>query len=177
MPTHRSLFLGIFLIFAASVQAPAQGRSPLLDKIVASVRTANPKWHFIPGVCTCPRLVQSQSAYAFGGWHLGKLTSRRRVSIYISYVPTSTSAADWMADLGRRNVVTGWRREHYAFADEAYLWTSNTGYAYLYFRNGSLVVEVSGALDDVKFFAPHAYLRMAPDNKSLDASGGSVFLS
>ncbi len=177
MPTYRSLLLGIFLIFAASVHSAAQGRSPLLDGIVASVRKANPKWHFIPAVCTCPRLVQSQSSYAFGGWHLEKLTSRRRVSIYISYVPTSASAADWMADRGRRNVETGWHREHYAFANEAYLWTSNTGYAYLYFRNGSLVVEVSGALDDVKFFAPHAYPRMAPDNKSLDASGGSVFLN
>jgi hypothetical protein len=71
-----------------------------------------------------------------------------------------------MADLGRRNVVTGWHREPYAFADDAYLWTSNTGHAILYFRNGSLVVEVRGALDDVKFFAPHAYQRTAPDNKS-----------
>ena len=170
--THRSLVLGIFMILAASVDTAAQVRSPLLDRIVASVRKANPKWHFIPAVCMCPSLVQSQSSYAEGAWYLGKLTSRHHVSIYVSYVPTSDSAAKWMADLGRRNVVTGWYREPYPFAEEAFLWTANTGYAYLYFRNGSLIVEVSGMLDDVKFFAPHAYQRMAPDNKSLDRSHG-----
>jgi len=173
--TCCSAILGILLIFAASVNTAAQGRSPLLDEIAVSIRKANPKWHFVPAVCTCPALVQSQSSYAEGGWYFRKLTSSRHVSIYISYVPTSASASDWMADLGRRNVVTGWHREPYAFADDAYLWTSNTGHAILYFRNGSLVVEVSGALDDVKFFAPHAYQRTAPDNKSLDATRGSVF--
>jgi hypothetical protein len=105
-----------------------------------------------------------------GAWYLGKLTSRRHVNIYISYVPTAASAAVWMADLGRRDVVTGMHREPYPFADEAYLWTSSTGHAFLYFRNGSLVVEISGGLDDVKFFAPHAYPRMPPDNEALDRS-------
>jgi len=152
-----SLLLATVLILAASGQAAAQGRSPLLDKIVASIRKANPKWHFVPAVCCCPLLVQSQSSYAFGGWHFGKLTSRRHVSIYISYVPTSARAAKWMDDLGRREVVTGWHRAPLTFADEAYLWTSKAGYAYLYFRDGSLIFEVSGAVDDVKFFAPHAY--------------------
>lgn len=164
MVIHRSLFLAIFLIFAGSVPTGAQGRSPLLNRIEASVRKANPKWHFIPGVCTCPPLVQSQSSYAMGGWYLGKLTSSRRVSIYISYVPSPASAADWMAELGRRDVVTGWHREQYAFADEAYLWTSNTGSAYLYFRNGSIIIEIQGALDDVRFFARFAKQQTAPDN-------------
>jgi hypothetical protein len=156
MLTYRSLFATLFLAMTLSSSAAAQGRSPLLDEIVQSVRQADPQWHFVPGVCTCPALVQSQLSYALGGWHHGKLTSSRHVSIYISYVPTSASAADWMVDLGRRNVVTGWRREPYPFADEAYLWISDNRYAYLYFRNGATVVELSGALDDVKFFAPHA---------------------
>jgi hypothetical protein len=91
-----------------------------------------------------------------GGWHYGKLTSSRHVSIYISYVPTPKSAADWMVELRSRNVVTGWHREQYPFADEAYLWTSDDGHGYLYFRNGATVVELSGTLGDVKFFAPHA---------------------
>jgi hypothetical protein len=176
MSKYRSVFVTIFLILAACLPASAQGRSPLLDKIVASVRKANPKWHFIPGVCTCTRLVPSQTSYAFGGWHPGKLTSRRRVSIYISYVPTTADAADGMAEIGRRDVVSGWQRQRYTFADEAYLWTAENGYAYLYFRKGAIVVELSGALDDVKFFAPHAYRQMAPDNKSLDASGTSGFV-
>ena len=161
MLTYRSLLPAILLIFAASVPIAAQGRSPLLDRIVASVRKANPKWHFSPAICTCPGLVPSQSSYAFGDWYLGKLESRRSVSVYISYVPTSASAADWMIDLVQRKVEPGWHRERYPLADEAYLWTSDTGSAYLYFRSGSIVVEVRGALDDVKFFAPHAYRRGA----------------
>src|SRR6476660_1436669 len=128
--TYRFLLFGTCLIFAASVHTAAQGRSPLLDKIVESVRKVNPKWHFIPAICTCPVLVPSQSSYAFGAWHFGKLTSDRDVSIYISYVPTSARAADWMADLSRRDVVKEWHRGPYALGDEAYLWNSNTGYGY-----------------------------------------------
>jgi len=138
--TYRSLLLAIFLVFAVSVHTAAQGRSPLLDRIVASVRKANPKWHFIPDICTCPPLVPSQSSYAFGDWVRGKVNSRRQVSIYISYVSTSAGAAAWMADLGRRNLKTGWHREPYALADETDLLITDTGYAYLNFRNGSIVV-------------------------------------
>jgi len=61
-----------------------------------------------------------------------------------------------MIDLGRRDVATGWQRKRFPFIEEAYLWTSDSGYAYLYFRNGTIAVELSGAVDDVKFFAPHA---------------------
>ncbi len=168
MPTSRSISPAILLILAASVSVAAQGRSPLLDEIVVSVRKASPKWHFIPAVCTCPALVPSQSSYAFGGWHLGKLTSPRRVQIYVSYVPTEAIAADWMSDLGRRNVETGWWRTQYRLGDEASLWTSDSGYAYLYFRSGSIVVEISGALNDVKFFAPHANWQLATVTKRLE---------
>ena len=168
MSIHRLLFPALLMILSTSVPSATQGRSSLLNRIVASVKKANPKWHFIPGVCTCPALVRSQSSYAMGGWHLGKLTSRRHVSIYISYVPTPASATDWMADLAQRNVEKGWHREHYPLPDEAYLWTSDAGYAYIYFRSGSIVVEVSGAHDDVKFFAPYASPQVTPDNSSLN---------
>jgi hypothetical protein len=143
----------ILLILAAFTPATPQGSSPLLDRIVQSVRKTNPKWHFIPGFCTCPVLVRSQSAYAFGGMYYRKLTSPRRVLIYIASVPTSANATDWMADLRDRNARAGWQREQYWFADEAYLWTVDHGNAYLYFRNGAVIGELSGALDDVKFFA------------------------
>jgi len=79
----------------------------------------------------------------------------RHLSIYISYVPTAKAAADWMIDLRRRNVGTGWRREPYPLADDADLWISDNGYAYLYLRKGTTVVELTGALDDVQFFSSH----------------------
>lgn len=155
IPKCRSLLLAILLIVSVAGPVAPQGRSPLLDRIVAAVRKANPKWHFI-GVCTCAALVPSQASYAAGGWHLGKLTSTRHVSIYISYVPSLASATDWMSGFGRGDLVTGWQRERYAFADDAFLLTSNIGYAILTFRSGSIIMEISGALDDVKFFASHA---------------------
>jgi hypothetical protein len=174
--TYRPVVLGILLLFAWPLRTAAQPRSPLLDEIVVSVRKANPKWHFVNAVCTCPALVPSQSSYVAGGWYFGKLTSRRHMSIYISYVPTSVAAAEWMAELGRWNVVAGSHRQAVTFADEAYLLTSDNGYAIFTFRNGSVIVEVSGALNDVKFFAPQTYHRRAPDNKSLHASRASGLL-
>lgn len=153
MLTYRSLLAALCLAVTLSSSVMAQGRSPLLDKIVRSVRHADPQWHFVAGVCDCPALVQAQTSYAFGGWHHGKLTSTRHLSIYISYVPTAKNAADWIIDLARRNAVTGWHRELYPLADDAYLWVLDNRYAYLYFRRGATVVELSGALDDVKFLS------------------------
>jgi hypothetical protein len=129
--TYRPLVLGILLLFAWALRTAAQARSPLLDEIVVSVRKANPKWHFVNAVCTCQALVPSQSSYVAGGWYFRKLTSRRHMSVYISYVPTSAAAAEWMAELGRWNLVAGSHREAVNFADEAYLLTSDTGYAIL----------------------------------------------
>jgi hypothetical protein len=153
MSTHRSILPAILLILAAFTPATPQGSSPLLDRIVQSVRKTNPKWHFIPGFCTCPVLVRSQSAYAFGEMYYRNLTSGHRVLIYIAYVPTSAIAADWMTGLRDRNARAGWQREQYWFADEAYLWTVDHGNAYLYFRKGAVVAELSGALSDVESFA------------------------
>jgi hypothetical protein len=153
MATHRSILPAILLILAVCAPAVTQGSSPLLETIVQSVRKASPKWHFIPGFCTCTALVQSQSAYAFGDMYYRKLSSRRRVTIYISYVPTFARATDWMADLRDRNSREGWQRQEYRFASEAYVWTVDNGNAYLYFRNGAVIAELNGAPNDVSFFA------------------------
>jgi hypothetical protein len=141
------------LTLAAPISAAAQGDSPLLDKIVRSVRESNPKWHFIPGFCTCPVLVRSQSAYAFGYMYYRELTSSSRVSIYISYMPTTAIANDWMKDICDRNATARYLREQFGFADEAYVWTFDNGNASLYFRNGAVIGELNGAPNDVRFFA------------------------
>jgi hypothetical protein len=59
-----------------------------------------------------------------GDWHLGKLASGRDVSIYISFVPTSASAADWMAELGRRPVA---KDRALRTCGRGRLWTSDAG--------------------------------------------------
>jgi hypothetical protein len=155
MRKSQSLMLAL-LVLAISTQVGAQGRSPLLDKVVRSVNKHRPSWHFIPGVCTCPPLVPIQTSYAAGGWHPGNITSKRHVSIYISYVASVEDAAQWMAGLSQRDVVEGWRRDRYKLGDESYLWSANDGYSYLYFRKGSVVVELSGKAGDVKLFAEYA---------------------
>ena len=153
MLTHRSILAAILLILAGCTPAEPQGSSTLLDRIAQSIRKANPKWHFISGFCTCPVLVPSQASYAFGVMYYRKWASPRDVLIYIAYVPKSANAADWMADLRDRNARAGWQREQYWFADEAYLWTFDNGHANLYFRDGAVIAELSGASDDVNFFA------------------------
>jgi len=65
-----------------------------------------------------------------------------------------------MAGLSQREVVEGWRRDRYKLADESYLWSKNDGYSYLYFRKGSVVVELSGKVGDVELFAEYAEKQM-----------------
>jgi len=154
------ILLLVSMVLAASTQVGAQGRSPLLDNVVRSVKQHQPAWQFIPGVCTCPLLVPSQISYAMGGWHLGDITSKRRVTIYISYLPSVQDAAKWMAGLSQQDVVEGWRREKYMLGDESYLWSADDGYSYLYFRQGSLAVELSGNVEDVTLFAEYAEEQM-----------------
>jgi hypothetical protein len=157
----------VVMVLAASTQLGAQGRSPLLDEIVRSVKNHRPAWHFIPGVCTCPVMVPNQISYAMGGWDLGDITSKRRVTIIISYVPSVQDVAQWMAGLSQQDVVDGWRREKYKLGDESYLWSADDGYSYLYFRQGSLAVELSGNVADVRLFAEYAVKQMPPANKRL----------
>jgi hypothetical protein len=154
MSTNRSLLMALLLLVVAPTSGVAQGRSPLLDKIVRSVRGANSSWHFLPGFCTCPTLVRSQTAYAFGDMYHRRISDHRHVIIYIGYVPTTALAADWLRDLRDRNAANGWRRDEYKFADEAYLfWTSDAGSASLSFRRGAAIGQISGPRTDVEFFA------------------------
>ena len=159
MRKSQTLML-VLLVFTASIQVGAQGRSPLLDKVVKSVKKHRPLWYFIPGVCTCPALVSNQLSYAMGGWHLGGVASKRHVSVYVSTVPSVEDAAEWMEDLSQRKVVAGWRRDRYMLGDESYQWSSDDGYSYIYFRKGSVVVEVSGQKRDAQLFAEYTAKQM-----------------
>src|SRR5258705_12824570 len=87
MRKSQTLML-VLLVFTASIQVGAQGRSPLLDKVVKSVKKHRPLWYFIPGVCTCPALVSNQLSYAMGGWHLCGVASKRHVRVYVSTIPS-----------------------------------------------------------------------------------------
>ena|SRR2546428_3464590 len=154
MSTNRLIELALLLLVVAPTSGVAQGRSPLLNKIVRSVRRANRTWHFLPGFCTCPTLARSQTAYAFGDMYYRKISDHRDVLIYIGYVPTKALAADWLGDLRDRKAVNEWRRDEYKFADEAYLfWTYDAGGASLYFRCGAAIGWISGPRTDVEFFA------------------------
>src|SRR6266511_4278233 len=159
MRKSQTLMLAL-VVFTASIQVGAQGRSPLLDKVVRSVKKQRPLWYFIPGVCTCPALVSNQLSYAMGGWHLGGVASKRDVTIYIAYVPSVEDAAEWMEGLTKWNVAEGWHRDRYPLGDESYLSSADDGYSYLYFRKGSVVLEVSGEDSDVKLFAKYAEEQM-----------------
>ena len=151
---NRSLLMALLLLVIAPTSGVAQGRSPLLDEVVRTVRGANPTWHFVPGFCTCPALVPSQTAYAFGDMYHRKISDHRHVMIYIGYVPTRALATNSLRDLRDRNAANGWRRDEYKFADEAYLfWTSDVGGASLYFRRGPAIAQISGRRTDVEFFA------------------------
>ena len=166
MKKAQTLLL-VLMVLAISTPIGAQGRSPLLDKVVSSVNEHEPLWHFIPANCTCPALVPSQISYAMGGWYLGDLTSRRRVTIYISYTPSVQDATQWMEELSQRDLVKGWRRARYELADESYLWSADDGHSYLYFRQGSVAVEVSGDITDVKLFAKYAETQMLASEHAL----------
>ena len=162
MRKSKTLLL-ILIVLTASTPGSAQGRSPLLDKIISSIEKHQPLWYFIPGVCTCPALVPNQLSHAMGGWHLGGLASKRDVTIYISYVPSVEDAAEWMEGLTKWNVAEGWHRDRYPLGDESYLSSADDGYSYLYFRKGSVVLEVSGEDSDVKLFAKYAEEQMRAD--------------
>jgi len=41
-----------FLLITTTAILKAQGRSPLLNRIVQSVKRKEPRWQFTPGVCT-----------------------------------------------------------------------------------------------------------------------------
>jgi hypothetical protein len=82
--------------------------------------------------------------------------------MYISYTPSVEDATQWMGEISRREVVKGWHRATYELADESYLWNADDGTSYLYFRQGSLAVEVSGSIADVKRFAKYAEKQMPP---------------
>jgi hypothetical protein len=158
MSAPSSIVFVLLLTLAVPITTLAQGRSPLLDQVVQSVEAQNPKWHFVPGVCVCPVLVPAEVAYAFGSMRYGKLSSTRRVSINVAYVPTAAIAKDSMTELRKVNDTAPYRRkgtvrEGYIIADEAYLWTYEDGSAALYFRNGTAIGELLGAPDDVRFFA------------------------
>jgi len=159
MRKFQTLLL-VLMVLASSPEVGAQGGSPLLDKVVRSVKKHKPLWHFIPGVCTCPPLVPTQSSYAAGVWHPGEITSTRRVGIYIAYLRSVQDAAQWTSGLSQQQVVEGWRRDKYKLGDESYLWTANDDYGYLYFRQGRLAVELSGNVADVKLFAEYAEKEM-----------------
>src|SRR5258707_200390 len=62
-------------------------------------------------------------------------------------------ATDWMKDLRDRNATARYLREQFGFAGEADVWTFDNGNASLYFRNGAVIGELSGAPNDVRFFA------------------------
>jgi hypothetical protein len=153
MLTNRSIFNALLLAIVASITAAAQTRAPLLDRIVQTVENTDSRWHFMAAFCTCPALVRSQTDDAFGEMYYGKLTDHRNVLIYVSYVPTSVIAAEWMRDLRDRNTTARYQREEYEFADEANLWIYDRGGASLYFRSGATVVWLSGVRKDVQFFA------------------------
>jgi hypothetical protein len=153
MLTNRSIFNALLLAIVASITAAAQTRAPLLDRIVQTVENTDSRWHFMAAFCTCPALVRSQTDDAFGAMYYGKLTDHRNVLIYVSYVPTSVIAAEWMRDLRDRNTTARYQREEYGFADEANLWIYDRGGASLYFRSGATVVWLSGVRKDVQFFA------------------------
>ncbi len=153
MSTHRSIVFVLFVALAVPITSAAQGRSTLFDKVEQSIEATDPKWQVVLGFCTCPALVRSQVAYAFGDMYYRKLSSPRRVSIYISYVPTPSIARDSMADLRDRNDAARYLREDCSFAEEAHLWTFANGSAALYFRSGSAIGELFGARADVQFFA------------------------
>lgn len=153
MLTNRSIFSPLLLAIVASITAAAQTRAPLLDRIVQTVENTDSRWHFMAAFCTCPALVRSQTDHAFGEMSYGRLADHRNVLIYVSYVPTSVIAADWMRDLTNRNTTARYPREEYRFADEANLWIYDSGGASLYFRSGATVVWLSGVRKDVQFFA------------------------
>jgi hypothetical protein len=158
MSTHRRILFALFVIMVAPMTIVAQGPSPLLDKVVESIEATNPKWQVVYGFCTCPALVRSEVAYAFGSMRYRKLSSPRRVSINIAYVPTPAIARDSMTFLRDQNDTAPYRdaardRENYNIAEEAYLWSYTNGTAALYFRSGAAIAELFGARADVQFFA------------------------
>ncbi len=157
-----ALFLTLLLVPTIAMPIKAQGRTPLLSKIVRLVKKQEPQWEFIYGVCTCPPLVPSQKYYTTGGWHIGLgKDNPRDVNIYISYVPTVKEATEWMESMSRWKLGEGWRREKYNLGDEAYLSRNpdkNGGSIYL--RKGRIIVELSGDLKDVEQFAKYVEKEM-----------------
>lgn len=176
MQTVILLCLSLLLLTLTSVPIEAQGRSPLLDKVVHSVKKKAPQWHFIPGVCTCPPLVPSQKSYASGGWHLEDRKGKpRHVGIYVSEVPSAEEATAWMEGVSWREVAAGWQRERYWLGDEASLLRNEDGTSStIYFRTGHVIIEVSGALREVERFARYIAEELAASEQVAEADALSA---
>lgn len=161
MRKEYSLFLVFLLVLTTTMPIKAQGRTPLLNKVVRLVKKQEPQWRFIYGVCTCPPLVPSQKSYTAGGWYIELGRDKPRVDIYISYVPTVKEAEDWMESMSRWKLPEGWRKEKYLLGDEAYLTrTPDKANDFIQLRRSNIIIELRGNLIDIERFAKYAEKEM-----------------
>ena len=149
--------------FIPNIKVPDCGGSThratrsILAKVENSVRTREPRWGYIPGVCTCGALIPDQREIILGDWERkGAKGQRESVNVEIYEAGSCEGLAGWLNRSARGEVWHGWRGQKYDLGDGAYLTTPTDGnpkYS-LFVRVNNLLVVISGkSLPDVERFA------------------------
>jgi len=130
------------------------------------LRQVQARWHFIPGICTCPTLVEEQEEIAVGGWYHRTRVHLKEIAHVSVYRISSTEAASLYLDrFIHGGAADGWTVESYNLADEACLSTHRDSAHYsVTFRKGRFLVIASGvSRRNVELVAHHALVEIAAE--------------
>ncbi|HKC65897.1 MAG TPA: hypothetical protein VKB86_19795 [Pyrinomonadaceae bacterium] len=166
MQILRILFLNLMLSMYVATPLSAQipnMRIPLTTEVAKVIKSKEPGWKYITGVCHCPRITSGEVVLDIGKWERkikgGRLETIR---MRIHKIASTEEAAQWM-DQWNREIAIGWPQvKRYDLADEAYLLDHRFGVnsvnpITIFFRKKNIIVEVSGdSLGVVERFARYS---------------------
>src|SRR5262245_50283369 len=95
-------------------ESPKGSIRGILDAAVMQLRTAEPTWTFVEGICSCPRLMDEEEDVVVGRWEReerGRVNEVAAVTIY--QITTADAASRWIANYGDRHVPEGWSIANY----------------------------------------------------------------
>jgi hypothetical protein len=133
----------LLFVTAAQTTAPPPIETTSIRRVVERIKTADPSWTFIGGICDCPPLMDEQRGVDMGVWERASGSAKERVTVMVFRIAQAEPAARWLDRVRQGTVADGWTPAAFDFADEAVLSRYDDGKQFdLIFRRGALLSKV-----------------------------------
>ena len=145
---------------------PSQAKPLTTSDVNIVVENHELGWDFVSGICSCPKLLNSQSSVSVGSWRRTAESGEKQILMMeIYFIDSSKEASEWIKGFENKTLGAHCQVTKYSLADESFKLecpinpgdTIKANHS-IFLRKGNFLVEVQGSTaDSVERFAHYVW--------------------